>query len=101
MKITLNEEDKYRGFKVDKNADIRYIGELREHYETGISIYNDLKECNHDIAEMVKDFKYWGHNSICVWLINGKTYKCTRKDKYNFYMQPLTKEDIYKKYGHL
>ena len=44
MKATLDEEDKY-------------IGELQEHYEIGISIYNDLKECNPDIVCLVKEFK--------------------------------------------
>lgn len=101
MKVTLDEENKYRGFKLDKNTDIHYIGELQEHYEIGISIYNDLEECNPDIAYLVKEFKYWGHDSICLWLANGKTYKCTRLDKNNFYMQYLSKEDIYKKYKQL
>lgn len=101
MKITFNEEDKHRDFKLDKNADEHYIGELKKHYEIGISIYNDIKEISPGMADLIKEFKYWGHNSICVWLTNGKTYKCTRKDEYNFYMQPLTKDDIYKKYGQL
>lgn len=84
-----------------KNDDKTFIGELQEHYEIGISIYSDLKECNPDIAYLVKDFKYWGRDSICLWLVNGKTYKCTRLDKNNFCMQYLSKEDIYKKYKQL
>ena len=84
MKAILDEEDKYRGFKLDENADI-----------------HDLEECNPDIAYLVKEFKFWGHDSICLWLTNGKTYKCTRLDKNNFYMQYLSKEDIYKKYKQL
>lgn len=84
-----------------KDDDKTFIDELQEHYEIGISIYNDLKECNPDIAYLVKEFKYWNHNSICVWLTNGKTYKCTMLDKNNFYMQYLSKEDIYKKYKQL
>ena len=87
--------------KILKEMDKNYIGELQEHYEVGTSIYNDLEECNLDIAYLVKEFKYWNHNSICLWLTNGKTYKCTRLDKNNFYMQYLSKEDIYKKYKQL
>lgn len=84
-----------------KNDDETFIGELQEHYEIGISIYNDLEECNPDIAYLVKEFKYWNHNSICLWLTNGKIYKCTRLDINNFYMQYLSKEDVYKKYKQL
>lgn len=40
-----------------KNDDKTFIGELLEHYEIGISIYNDLEECNPDIA-------YLAHISI-------------------------------------
>lgn len=39
-----------------KNDDKTFIGELQEHYEIGISIYNDLEECNPDIAYLVKEF---------------------------------------------
>lgn len=87
--------------KINDVMDKNYIGELQEHYERGIEIYKGLEACNPDIAYLVKEFKYWGHNSICLWLTNGKMYKCTRQDKNNFYMQYLTKEDVYKKYGEL
>ena len=40
-----------------KNDDKTFIDELQVHYEIGISIYNDLKECNPDIAYLVKEFK--------------------------------------------
>ena len=81
-----------------KNDDKTFIDELQEHYEIGISIYNDLKECNPDIAYLVKEFKYWNINSSCLWYTNVKTYKCTSLVINNFYMQYLNKEDIYKKY---
>lgn len=87
--------------KMLKEMDKSYLGELQEHYERGIEIYNDLEQCNPEIAVLVKEFKYWGHDSICLWLVNGKTYKCTRLDNNNFYMQYLSKEDIYKKYKQL
>lgn len=57
--------------------------------------------CNHnpELGAMIIDYRSWGSNSIVVWLDDGNTYKVKRRAPNLFVMQPLTQEDINKKYG--
>ena len=50
-------------------------------------------------ADMVVNYRPWGHTSILVCLNNGQSYKCKRHAADRFTMQLVSEEDIKKKYG--
>ena len=63
-------------------------------------IYKDFCNWSPEHAAMVVDYNPWGHTSILVWLNNGQTYKCKRHAADRFTMQPVSEEDIRKRYGY-
>lgn len=50
-------------------------------------------------ARMVVNYRPWGRNSIVVWLSSGLIYKVKYIDDLHFVMQPLSEEDVVKKFG--
>lgn len=62
-------------------------------------IYKEFCEWSPDYAEMITDYKPWGHTSIVIWLRNGYTYKCKRHDKGVFTMQHVSESDIKRKFN--
>lgn len=66
----------------------------KKHYK---EIFKDFIKCNPEYKSLVYTYRPWGRESIVVWLINGCTYKCKRRDKDRFTIQELSKEDIINK----
>ena len=62
-------------------------------------IFKEFCNWSPEHAAMVVDYRPWGHDSILVWLTNGKAYKCKRYAADRFIMQLVSEEDIKKKYG--
>ena len=64
-------------------------------------LYKEFCEWSPEHAKMVEDYRLWGKNSIIVWFKfkGGHAYKVKRCAPGRFIMQPLSKEDINKKFN--
>lgn len=76
------------------------VMEAQENNLTYNDIYKDFCNWSPKHADMVVDYRPWGHTSICVWLNNGQAYKCKRHAADRFTMQIVSEADIKKKYNH-
>ena len=62
-------------------------------------IYTKFCKWSPHHAKMVKDYRPWGSTSIVIWLDNGQAYKVKYIYDDKFVMQPLTLDDINRKFG--
>ena len=62
-------------------------------------IYEEFCEWSPEHAKMVIDYRPWGSFSIVVWFNKNTAYKVKRYATHKFVMQPVTKEELRKKFG--
>lgn len=66
---------------------------------TYLKTFKEFCAWNPIYANLAVDYKPWGTTSILVIFKNGMYYKVKRHGFNNFVMQPVSEEDINKKYG--
>ena len=66
-----------------------------------MELTKEFSEWGPQYVPMTKEVRPWGTNSFAIWLKNGLVYKAKRYAPGKFIMQPLTEEDIKKKYGEI
>lgn len=62
-------------------------------------IFNEFCNWSPNHAAMVTEYRPWGSTSILVRLNNDTAYKVKRYDANKFIMQPVSEDDIQRKYS--
>lgn len=64
-------------------------------------IFEEFCKWSPEHASMVTEYKPWGGTSILIRLTNGTAYKVKRYDAVRFVMQPVSEDDINRKYNNI